>query len=166
MPLSQLSVSYVAEEDRLLLRLGFGSQEAVFWLTRRFVKASWPELGKAAELFPANQGVPAQSRQEAAAFQREAALAQADFKTGYDESREPVWKDGPVLAHALLVKPGPSGLPVLSLHNAAGIGVDLVVDVRLHAALYELLRQAVAKSGWDIDLHVATQPGAGAGRMH
>lgn len=166
MQLSQLSVIYVAEEDRLLLRLGFGSQEALFWLTRRFVKAIWPELGKAAELFPADAGVPLQSRQQAAAFQREAALAQADFKTGYDVSRKPVWKDGPVVAHELLVKRGPNELPVLSLHNAAGVGVDLVTDVRLHACLYELLRQAVAHSGWDIDLRTGAPPETGAGRAH
>jgi hypothetical protein len=166
MQISQLSVSYVAEEDRLLLRLGFGSQEALFWLTRRFVSAIWPELMNVSSLLSASQGIPVHARQEVAAFQREVVLAKADFKTGYDANREPVWKEGPVLAHVLVVQPGPNGLPMLSLHNAAGVGVDLVVDAVLHAGLNELLRQAVVVSGWDLNLHMGKQMRTEAGPVH
>ncbi len=163
-PPTQLSVSYIPEEDRLLLRVGFAAEEAQFWLTRRFVQLSWPVLTGAVRYGPPvapQQVAPVMApaaREELHAFQREAALQQADFATRYDTQRTPVWS-GPVLATEFGLQNNAQGQPVMAIRNGAGVGIELVLDVGLHAGLVRLIEQAVAQSGWALEL---AQENAGA----
>lgn len=156
-PPMQLSVSFIPEEDRLLLRLGFDSQQAAFWLTRRFVRLAWPVLTQGVRYGPPAGGTAPPPvlndavREELHAFQREAVLQQADFATEYDAQRTPVW-DTPVLATEFSLQTNAQGAPVMAIRNGAGVGVELVLDVGMHAGLARLIEQAVAQSGWDLEL--------------
>ena len=50
MNLEQIRIDFVAEQDRLVMRLASGDRsEILLWLTRRCVKLLWPLLVKIAE---------------------------------------------------------------------------------------------------------------------
>ena len=51
--LHQLTMTYAAEQDRMLLRIGTGENtEYQLWLTRRFVKVMWGALIQTMERDP------------------------------------------------------------------------------------------------------------------
>ena len=53
MQLQQITIEFIAEQDRLLMRLaGDDRSEVLLWLTRRCVKLLWPQLVKLAESSP------------------------------------------------------------------------------------------------------------------
>ena len=89
MRLHQLKIEFVAEHDRLLMRISTDSgAEVPLWLTRRCVKRLWPLLLNMAQTTP-EIVVAAQPRGERAllGFQHEKAVRQADFSKPYEEAR-------------------------------------------------------------------------------
>ena len=66
MQLEQITIEFVAEQDRLLMRLaGDGRSEVLLWLTRRCVKLLWPQLVKLAESTPGIAVQPAPEARQA-----------------------------------------------------------------------------------------------------
>jgi len=101
MRLQQVKIEFVAEQDRLLVRLAFGDRaEVLLWLTRRCVKLLWPLLVKMVESAPriALQPLP-EARQALLDMERERALAQADFSRPYEEAA----RDRPLGAEPILI---------------------------------------------------------------
>jgi hypothetical protein len=81
MKLHQLRLDYVAEHDRLLLRISTDdAKEVLLWLTRRCVRLLWPLLVDMAQSSPriALQGSP-EARAALLGFEHEQALRGADF---------------------------------------------------------------------------------------
>jgi hypothetical protein len=150
----QLTLDYVPAEDRLLLKIGLGDQEARFWLTRRAVKALWHALGQASLQLVARENWSESARIEASEMQRQAAVQRLDFGTKYNTERKPVWDEGSVLASGMEVIANGDGTLMFRLHGANGRYTELPMDANLHAGLSELLRKAVSQSDWDISLDV------------
>lgn len=90
MSIHQLSVLYIDEQDRLLVRANNAADEEFrFWLTRRMAQGFWPLLQKllrhhvAAAEGGALAGSDDLSRQLMSDFQRERVLGEVDFRTPY-----------------------------------------------------------------------------------
>ena len=91
MNVHQMSVTYVVEQDRILLRINTtAGEEMRLWLTRRLMLGLWPALqnaiagtaGQPRANTPVND--PA-ARQMLAEFQRQALLQKSDFSTPYSQ---------------------------------------------------------------------------------
>lgn len=152
--LSQIQLSFVPAHDRLLLRINTDEKaELRFWLTRRFVRLLLPVLTDMS--LPATaQASPhsAQARAAIADFQREEALAKADFDTQYhdDATSFPLGEE-PVLLERIQARRASNGTPVLCLHPANGAGIDLALEPQILHSFKSLLAEAIGKADWDLD---------------
>ena len=168
MQLQQIKIEFIAEHDRLLMRLaGDNRSEVLLWLTRRCVKLLWPQLVKLAESSPdiALQPVP-EARQALLDMERERALANADFSKPYDETlRERPLGSEPLLIARMNTGRDNAGKHVLGLLPRAGQGVNLALDDTLLHGVCKLLQDAVDKTDWDMKLALPTGyvPGAAEG---
>jgi hypothetical protein len=154
----QFAAKYLAEEDRILLRVGHADKEVQVWLTRRLIKLLWPLLGKiSVNLVDARAAAPA-VRREISDLQRQVALQTADFSTAYQSQREAIQGIAPLLATHLVVKSLPDGTTALRLQDARGMGVDLPMDAAVHSGFCELMRKCATESGWDMVLEYDSQP--------
>jgi hypothetical protein len=157
--LHQLNLTVSTEEDRLLLRLSTsGKNEYRLWLTRRFVRALWEVLIKAAERQP---GVGEQSDEEVrkalVSFQHDAAVKEADFKTAYKASDFACpLGEAPVLLTGAQLKTSRSGDVELSLQTADDRSVSVRLDPKLLHSLCSVLAAAAKKAEWELDLAVGT----------
>jgi len=118
MDIYQLQAIYVAQQDRILLRLNtHAHQEYRLWLTRRMLTSFLPHLVQVSE-----QLTPAQApnighdtshdgadRSALTKFQRQEAVARADFETAYNADLLTL----PIGAEPLL----PSQIQVMQLTN-------------------------------------------------
>ena len=92
--LHQMTMSYSATEDRLLLRVSTtANDEHQIWLTRRFVKMLWPALFKGVEkqsLPPETAAAPTttpQVKRAVMAMQHNEALQKTDMTQQHDEKK-------------------------------------------------------------------------------
>lgn len=175
MNIHQVSVSYVQEQDRLLMRInGKEGGELRAWLTRRLTLALLPVLsqttteqiskvaaGAAASVqavVGAGVGTEAQRSQALAAFEKEAALRSGDFETPYqappaDTPAEPVLGPEPLLLTEVKVTLLGSGQLRLQLFEKLPGQEDvrnfqIMMDPQLSNALLQLLHQSVNASQW------------------
>jgi hypothetical protein len=171
MNIHQVSVSYVQEQDRLLIRInGKEGGELRAWLTRRLTLALLPvlsqttteQIGKAAAAaattaLPA-AGAAAQRGQLLAAFETEAALRSGDFETPYQEAApgapaEPARGPEPLLLTEVKVTLLGSGQLRLQLFEKlpgqeAVRTFQVMMDPQLSNGLLQLLHQSVSASQW------------------
>jgi len=159
MKIHQIQVRHDEAEDRLLLRLSTtDNHEFRFWLTRRFVKRLWAMLVQMLEWDQAvrQQADPA-TRRTVLDIQHEGYAQQANYAQKFEESTGdaprslPLGEEPTVLAKAK-GKKGEKGLQMLSLHPHRGQGIDITLDTRLLHIFTRLLRQAVDKTDWDMNL--------------
>jgi hypothetical protein len=80
-------------------------------------------------------------------------VSKADFSKPYDagEAARPLG-DAPLLLARIQTGHDRSGQPVVALHPAEGQGLTLSFDSVLLHSLCRLLRAAVKKSDWDMEL--------------
>ena len=118
MRLHQLKIEFVAEHDRLLMRLATDSgSEVLVWLTRRCVKRLWPLLLSMAQTTPdiALQQNP-EAKRALLGFQHEKAVRQADFSKPYEDAqRERPLGQNPLLITRIQPRRDPQGRHVLGL---------------------------------------------------
>ena len=179
MNIHQVSVSYVQEQDRLLIRInGKEGGELRAWLTRRLGLALLPilsqttseQIKKVAEvaLTTAMPAIPPddQRSQMLAAFETEAALRGGDFETPYQDRQgapaDPVLGPEPLLLTEVKVTLLGSGQLRLQmfekLPGQEGVrNFQIMMDAQLSNALLQLLHQSVAASQW---LHLPALGGA------
>jgi hypothetical protein len=159
MRLHQLKIEFVAEHDRLLMRLATDSgSEVLVWLTRRCVKRLWPLLLNMAQTAPEialQQN--AEAKRALLGFQHENAVKQADFSKPYEEAR----RERPLGANPLLVtriqpRRDQQGRHVLGLLPTVGQGVHITLDDNLLHGLMKLIQNAVVRADWDLELQVPT----------
>jgi hypothetical protein len=170
MNIHQLSVSYVQEQDRLLLRVNSRTGEELrLWLTRRLMLGLMPALRKAVVDLAARSPHYSSSsgegsttpvvlpddgaRQMLAEFQREAALKSADFQTPYQEQANAL----PLGAEPMLVTEVtltiPSNGPVemgfkQTLPGQAAQSLSLSLDGGLMHALVHMLEKGMTTALW------------------
>jgi hypothetical protein len=169
MNIHQVSVSYVHEQDRLLIRInGKEGGELRAWLTRRLALALLPILSKtageqmkkvAAPVVPAVT-LEDQRGQLLTAFQKEAALRTGDFETPYQSRQgqpsDPVLGSEPLLLTEVKVTLQDNSQLRLQLFEkipgrTAVRNFQVVMDPQLSNGLLQLLHQSLNASQW---LHV------------
>ena len=163
MKIHQLSVNYLAEQDRIFVRVNTSASEEIrLWLTRRLMLGLWPLLSKLLtqhllKLESAGSSLEAADedlRKMLADFRKEQFLQQADFDTPYDENQAmlPLGAD-PVLVTDVDATPLPNGRLRLSFNERLPGGKEprsfqIEMDPQLMQGLMHLLEQALARSQW------------------
>lgn len=151
--LDQIQISFVAGEDRLLLRVSTQNQEEFrCWLTRRFVKAIRPALAQAMAANPRiqNQADPL-AKQELLRFEHEVARHTSDFATPYKGvARALPLGAAPVLLTRGQLKPQSGGDITLTLAPDQGGGIDLALNPTLLHSLVVLLDQTLQATDWNL----------------
>jgi hypothetical protein len=149
--LHQIQLRYDAVEDRALLRISTtGTSEFRFWVTRRYAgilrRALHEHLGHAARTAA---HVPAERQHAMLDFQRDAALATSDFKTGYvdDTQRSTPLGEAPVLlARVGLTRQ--TEATVLAMHPLRGQGIEIRLNDTMIHSLLKLLDDAARAGDW------------------
>jgi hypothetical protein len=163
MKIHQLSVAYLAQQDRILVRVNTAAgQETRLWLTRRLMLVLWPELNKlftkhllkleaaGSSLESADEGL----RKMLADFRKEEFLKNADFDTPYQESQVqlPLGEE-PLLVTDVDASPLPNGRLLLSF-NERPTGLEkprsfqMEMEHKLMQGLMHLLEQALSLTQW------------------
>jgi hypothetical protein len=170
MQLSQISVQYLPEADRLLMRVKSTAGELYeVWLTRRLMLRWWPHVqtvvqglgatGQAQRLAPTSVPTP-EAKTMMAEAAKQTALAGADFKTPFDASAkaQPLGKE-PMLVVEVQMSVIASGAHKqlrLTLLDAQKRQVQLQLAEPLAIAVRELLEKALGKAQWGLLLGEAT----------
>jgi hypothetical protein len=163
MKIHQLSVNYLAEQDRILVRINTsGAQEIRIWLTRRLMLGLWPLLSKILtkhmlQLEAAGtllDTADEELKKMLTDFRKEEFLKQADFDTPYQERSVtlPLGEE-PLLVTDVDAAPLPSGRLRLTFHEKPPSedkprNFQLELDPKLMQGLMHLLEQALARSQW------------------
>lgn len=166
MNIHQVSVSYVQEQDRLLIRInGKEGGELRAWLTRRLTVALLPILSQTTDDQMKKVAAPAapavnledQRGQLLTAFQKEAALRTGDFETPYqsrqDQPNDPVLAPEPLLLTEVKVTLMGSGQIRLQLFEKLPgqetmRNFEVMMEPQLSNGLMQLLHQSVRASEW------------------
>lgn len=164
MQIHQLSVTYQAEQDRVLLRVNStNGQEMRLWLTRRLMLGLWPLLTKlqtdqvlkmesaGAEIHRADEEL----RSMLADFRKEELLQRADFQTPYEDKPNYPLGAEPLLVTDVDASPLPNGRLRLGFNERAAAspaakprGFQVELDPKLTQGLMHLLDQALTHSQW------------------
>lgn len=163
MKIHQLSVTYQAEQDRVLMRINTATSEEVrLWLTRRLMVGLWPLLSRLLTqhlLKLESAGASLQTAEEdlkkmLTDFRKEQFLQEADFDTPYDESQValPLGPE-PVLVTDVDAAPLASGRLRLSFNErlpntAEPRSFQVELDPKLMQGMMHLLEQALVRSQW------------------
>lgn len=151
--LDQIQLSFVAGEDRLLLRVSTTSgEEFRCWLTRRFVKALRPALDQALAAGPRIRAQPDPAVREALLrFEQEKAVASSNFDTPFRETERAMPLGAqPVVLTRGQVRPRPDGGVLLALAPEQGEGLDLALAPELLQSFLALLERTLGASDWDL----------------
>jgi hypothetical protein len=145
-PLHQINVSFVAREDRLLLRISTrGGDEYRIWLTRRYTRLLIDLLRKQMEK---HGGAPTL----AASGETRRMFRQGAMNRNYDDERSaglPLGEQG-ILAQRIHASNAPDGRLALQLLPEGDQGVTLNLDKTLLYFFYNLLTQGVEQAQWNL----------------
>lgn len=175
MNIHQVSISYVQEQDRMMLRInGKDGGELRAWLTRRLAMALLPVLDRTAAQQIKQIATPAEAPaslddkrgQLLTAFEKEASLRSGDFKTPYrDQPGLPAdlpLGPEPLLLTEVKVTPMPNGQLRMQLFEKlpgqeAVRHFQVMMDAPLSNGLLHLLHQSIRASQWlDVPAAVLT----------
>jgi hypothetical protein len=163
MKIHQLSVTYLAEQDRILMRVNTAAAEEMrLWLTRRLMLGLWPLLSKLLTKHLLKLEAAGSSLETAdedlkkmlADFRKEEFLKHADFDTPYQDNQPqlPLGEE-PLLVTDVDAAPLPNGRLRLSF-NERPPGVEkprsfqMEMEPKLMQGLMHLLEQALTRSQW------------------
>lgn len=163
MKIRQLSVTYLAEQDRILLRVNTAAAEEMrLWLTRRLMLGLWPLLSKLLTKHLLKLEAAGTSLETAgedlkkmlADFRKEEFLKSADFDTPYkeDQAQLPLGEE-PLLVTDVDASPLPNGRLRLSFNERPPNAekprsFQMEMEPKLMQGLMHLLEQALARSQW------------------
>ncbi|MBC8339015.1 MAG: hypothetical protein ISR51_08900 [Rhodospirillales bacterium] len=154
--LHQITMSYSAEEDRLLLRISTTEKsEFQFLLTRRFVQVLWPALMTVIEQEDLGTGknLSPTTKKAVMAMEHQQSVGASDFTRKHDEDSRNLTPD-PLLVVGGSVNPGKTGITGLLLKTHKGAEINLSLNKELLHALCKLLIETTMKAGWGLDLTV------------
>jgi len=165
MKVHQLSVTYLPEQDRLLVRINTtDAEELRLWFTRRLMLGLWPTLHqvmvdhllKTEPSVTSGAAADAAMKQMLADFRKEEFLRQADFDTPYDEARArlPLGEE-PLLVTDVNITPQPGDLVALEFtERPPGEGTPrsfrLDLDPQLMQGMLFLVEQALQQADWQL----------------
>jgi hypothetical protein len=171
MNIHQLSVNYIQEHDRILVRINTtAGEELRLWFTRRLTLGLQPMLQKIVAEWVAKQeavksaaisptaAADAQTQQMLSEFKREESLQQSDFKTPYKAPNALPLGPEPLLVTEISVTPLPSGQLQLSFNEKLPLdngqpnpnprGFRVALEQKLVHGFVHLLEKAVSTSQW------------------
>ncbi len=161
MNIHQVNVTYVGEQDRLLLRINsLEGEEFRAWLTRRLALKLLPHLGQTAQaqlqqkLPPPAPGTPLseQRQQLVQNFQKEAEVYQGDFQTPFkaEPAKLPLGEQPLLVTEVSFTPLADAKVQVMLLERLPKRQRDLqlVMDPSLSQGLLRLLNQGLKASGW------------------
>jgi hypothetical protein len=160
--IQQINLSYSAEQDRLLLRVGLAdNSELLVWLTSRITRQLWHLLNGETHLPSATSIQPETAPQQAVQqFQQEMQAAETlqkmDFVTEYQPRKEIV-NDGAMLAISLVLINYDGKPPTLEIPCLEGISVRMNLTQELILALCNMLQLSTKEAAWDIGAPASVQ---------
>ncbi|MBX3654625.1 MAG: hypothetical protein KIS62_11790 [Ramlibacter sp.] len=171
MKVHQLSVTYLGEQDRVLVRINTtDAEELRLWFTRRLTIGLWPVLNKVSteqlvklEASVTSGTAPADDdmKKMLADFRKQEFLQQADFDTPYNEQQHtlPLGEE-PLLVTDVSITPLPGSMVRMDfVEKPPGDGsprsFQLELDPQLMQGLLHLTRQALAQADWQVPLTAA-----------
>ena len=155
---TQLNLTFIPVEDRLLFRIATGKpgtvmEEYRLWLTRRLVKLLGNALDRMIELATTlDLRIQPESRHAVQHFQQNAALAETDFTTPYVAEQEVCTPMGPnpLLVHQFQARTGTKETQVLSLETTTGQSINISLNLQLIHSLRKLLADMIEQADWNI----------------
>lgn len=161
MNIHQISVNYVPEQDRCLVRINsHGGEELRLWFTRRLVLGLMPHLTRTAgeqmqqHTGPAVLAAPVelQRQQMLVSFQKEADAYQGDYQTPFkaEASALPLGKEPALITEVklTLLPSGKVDLQLIEKTTAQTRNIQLGMTPQLMQGLLHLLGEAMKKSDW------------------
>ncbi|WP_041675472.1 hypothetical protein [Ramlibacter tataouinensis] len=173
MSIRQLSVTYQAQQDRILLRVATAdSREMRLWLTRRLLRGLWPLLRRTQvehgpdATTPRGAVATPEARQMLAQARRQAFLQRADLETPFQEGASRPLGEEPMLAAEVGVTPLAEGRLRLGFSESRGSAphraFEMELDPSLVQGLMHLLEQALGQSQWQLPFAPAADAPAAA----
>ena len=165
MALHQLQLTYLAEEDRILMRLSFRAESGVLqeirtWLTRRLVSNLWPGILRALETqIKLDQPQAAHASAEMVGMAHQGSLtaikARGDFNLPFENPVQAFPPDGtPLLVTAAHFTIG-AGQPVrINFTSANGDGFEVALTQEILHAFCRLLQDAAKTAEWGLSLNL------------
>jgi hypothetical protein len=163
MQIRQLSVNYLPEQDRILLRINTAaSEEMRLWLTRRLMAGLWPllnqlttrQLLQSGETGSAPNSTDDHARRMLTDFRREQFLREADFETPYEEKPAvlPLGPE-PLLVTDVDATPLANGGLQFQFHERRPQGQEqrnfqMQTEPQLMQGLMHLMEKALQRSQW------------------
>ena len=153
----QFQMAFVAEQDRMLLRVSTRDKaEFRLWLTRRVLRSLWDGLLKVIEAGVAQDTpIEADKREAILNFEHQSALEQADFETPFEEAADsfPLGEEG-VLVTILRVNRKPDGAYTLMLGPRDGNGITINFDDKLMHSFMQMLIDSSKSAEWGLELRL------------
>ena len=150
-----MQLSYVSEEDRILLRINTRArQEFRFWVTRRYVEVLWNTITKVVEQREEKETKVRDELKKAAQIQdkHDKTVEKSDFQTQYQESTYLPLGEEPALLFSAGIKPDAEGRAMLSMHPRNGQGIELALNDQIVHSLCKLLADTAEKANWGLEL--------------
>jgi hypothetical protein len=160
--IQQLNLSYNAEQDRLLLRVGLAdNSELLVWLTYRITKQIWQLLNGKTHI-PTATSIQAETppQQAVEQFKQEMQVAETlqkmDFATEYHPRKEVV-NDGAMLAINVSLSSHEEKPSTLEIPCLEGITMRMNLTQELILALCNMLQLSAKEAAWNIGVPTLTQ---------
>ena len=164
MKIHQLSVTYLREQDRLLVRINTSDAEELrLWFTRRLMLELWPMMHKvltdqivSRESSITSGAADEDMKQMLADFRKQEFLQAADFDTPYNEqqARLPLGEE-PLLVTDLAITHLADSMVALEFHENPPGGDNprsfrLELDPQLMQGFVHLVDQALTQASWNM----------------
>ncbi len=174
MELHQIQVTYLAEEDRLLCRASFkaedgGLQEVRAWLTRRMVRGLWPAMVDAMEKQVAlDKPQAAHASGDVVEMEHHASVEairdSGSFNNPYqDDIAGFPLGETPILVTTANFNLDPGQPMRMNLAPSDGYGFEIAFAQQVLHGFCSLLRDAVKRADWDIELPLPGTETVGSG---
>ena len=151
----QLNLSYVADQDRILLRVGLSDQsELVVWLSYRITRMIRQLLNSEAHL-PSAHSIQADTSPSQAVqqFKQEVqtteALQKMDFQSPY-KPRQEVVNNQPMLVTNVLLHSQDGKPQALEMPCLEGVNVRVNLNHELILALCKMLQLSAKEAAWNL----------------
>ncbi len=152
--LHQLTMSYAADQDRLLFRIATtDKKEYRMWLTRRFVHLLWGALKQTFERdVELKRSVGKDVKDAILSMQHQEAIQKTDFETPpVADTTNVTSNTGPLLVIGGTVNPG-KNVTGIKFKTAEGSDVSFNLNKQLLHAFCHLLVTTTVKADWKLDL--------------
>ena len=179
MDIHQLSVNYIQEQDRILVRINTTANEELrLWFTRRLSLSLMPMVQRIVAEWVATQETvksplttsaataDEQTKAMLADFKREESLQKSDFQTPYKAPNALPLGAEPLLVTEISVTPLPSGQLQMAFNEKLPLdngqphpnprGFRVALEQKLVHGFVHLLQKAIAASQWSAGSDAAT----------